>query len=179
MRVLLSMWAAVTVMIGGWLTALHALPLESQRAWSTPGSGRWSAVHVLDLKCPCSRAVLDRVRARGARHDITEVVALIHGKPEVQQSLEAAGFAVENVAPEQLEPELGVTAAPVLVVRAPDGTPRYVGAYAARRTRPPEDMGLIDAALAGHPAAPFPLFGCAVSRALQQRLDPLHLKYPL
>jgi hypothetical protein len=44
---------------------------------------------------------------------------------------------------------------------------------------PPADLAILADAQAGEALASMPILGCAVSRDLQDRLDPLGIKYSL
>lgn len=106
-----------------------------------------------------------------------ERVALVEATAEWQEPLEEAGFTVEPVEGDALREQYGVDAAPVLVLRSPEGRLMYSGAYAEKRSAPPRDVELLARARAGEAPETLPLFGCAVSRELQSRTDPLDLKY--
>ncbi|MFT3713851.1 MAG: hypothetical protein QM817_39835 [Archangium sp.] len=160
------------------MTALHELPLEVSRpAPEAAATPRWSMVHALSTKCGCSKRVLQHLVQRRAMTDVREEVALIDATPEWQTQLEDAGFSVVSLEAEQLRERFGVDAAPVLIIRSPDGALSYSGAYSQKRGAPPLDVELLNRARAGETPEAMPLFGCAVSRELQSRTDPFDLKY--
>jgi hypothetical protein len=177
LKVLFAIWGVLTVAVGGAMTALHSQPLPDQLAFRGPREPGWSVLHVVDQKCPCSQVVIARLLSRGAWPGVKETVAVVHAKnAELPSALERAGFAALVLEPEALEAQTGVTAAPVLVIRSPDGSVRYSGAYASRRSQPPEDLSLFTRVQSGESVEPYPLFGCAVGRALARQVDPLNLK---
>lgn len=173
------LWFAGILFLGGALTAVHELPLvvsvPAPEAAATPS---WTVTHVLSTKCGCSKRVLLHLVARGAQQDgVRERVLLIEANDEWRDQLEHVGFEVEAIDAERLAAEVGVDAAPTVVLRRPDGSLAYSGAYAPKRAAPPQDVELLARARAGETLEAFPLFGCAVSRELQERSDPLRLKY--
>jgi hypothetical protein len=174
------LWITGIILVGGALTAVHELPLEvSTPAREAPATPTWSMVHVLSTKCGCSKRILQHLVGRhvSADADVRERVVLIDATDEWRTQLEGAGFEVEAQDAAQLAQRIGVDAAPTLVVRRPDGSLAYSGAYAPKRGAPPRDLELLARARAGETLDGFPLFGCAVSRELQERSDPLRLKY--
>lgn len=176
-RIVLLTWACATVGIGTLLTGLHTLTLPPQ----TPHRGQvtqgWSVVHSIAQKCPCSRTVLEHLVQRGVQPGFDETVVIVDGTDESIARLRSAGFWVEVATSETLESHYGLTGAPIMVVHRPDGSIAYTGAYAARRNLPPQDLDILTRTRSGEAVAPFPLFGCAVSQALQRQMDPLNLKY--
>jgi hypothetical protein len=177
-RALLVVWLIMVVVVGGALTALHVLALPDQTpAWAPP-TGQWAALHALSGKCGCSRRVADHLEQRRANVDLHERVALIDPTPGQAQRLRAAGFEVDEVTASQLETKYGLTAAPTFVLRRPNGAVAYSGGYAPRGNLPARDLELVSQAQQSPaPIAPYPLFGCAVSRQLQAAVDPLNLKF--
>lgn len=102
---------------------------------------------------------------------------LVDPKPDVEAALVKAGFRVEAVDGDSLT-ERGFVAVPGLVIRTPAGDVAYAGAHAPKRSGPIDDLALLAAARAGTQTRPFAVLGCAISQALNARVDPLALKYP-
>ncbi len=176
-RWVVGLWLGLIVVIGGSVTALHffTLPRQVPTVWSDPG--RWTAVHGLASKCPCSNRVIDHLLLRGPYPGVTERVALVDAKPEQFTALLERGFQVDRVTATELEQRYGLTGAPVLVIRRPDASLAYVGGHAATQAARPNDRPILASVVAGQTVAPYPLFGCAVGRSLQRDVDPLNLKY--
>lgn len=178
MKVLLVWgWLVVAVGLGGLLTLLHEGPLPLPEARPGGPTPTWTMTHALSLRCPCSRRVVDHLLSRGASADAVERVLLVDPKPEVEAALTKAGFLVEDVEAESLAAR-GFVAVPGLVIRAPDGEVSYAGAHAPKRSGPIDDLSLLTAARAGARPRPFAVLGCAISQALNDRVDPLALKFP-
>jgi hypothetical protein len=176
-RVALVLWLTGTTALGGAVTALHVLTLPDQHPrQSVDATTAVTALHALAWKCPCSKRVVEALLARRPVAGVRERVALIDGPEETAAALRAQGFEVDPIDAATLEARYGLTGAPVLVVRR-SGVVAYLGGYAPRRNLPPVDAGLISSVSAGQSPSPYPLFGCAVGKALQQQLDPLNLKY--
>jgi len=171
-------WIAAALLLGGALVALHApLPLPSPPP--AEGSGRFALIHALDMECPCSQRILEYLRARGARPDVDETILLVAGDEPTRAGLVARGFTVVLVDEQALAGRYGIDAAPVLIIRRPDGTVGYRGSHRPRPQMPPIDLELLSELRRNHEPKPLPVIGCAVARALQERLDPLGLKYSL
>lgn len=178
MKVLLVWgWLVIAVGLGGLLTLLHEGPLPLPEA--TPGgpTPTWTMTHALALRCPCSRRVVDHLLARGASPQAVERVLLVDPTPEVESALTKAGFAVEDVEAQSLAGR-GFVAVPGLVIRSPAGDVAYAGAHAPKRSGPIDDVSLLTAARAWGQPKPFAVLGCAISQALNARVDPLALKFP-
>src|SRR3569623_1995980 len=78
---------------------------------------------------------------------------------------------------DELKSVNNIPAAPIMVVADPHGIIRYAGGYTARKQGPDiSDVAVITAVMQQHPAAPIPLFGCAVSATLSAMLAPLGIK---
>jgi hypothetical protein len=177
-RASLLTWCLAVAALGGALTAAHELPLRvSPPPLGAPATQRWSVTHALATKCGCSKRVWAHLVKRGARSDVRERVLLVDATGEWQSALETAGFDVVPLEAGALRSEFGIEAAPLLVIRRPTGALAYSGAYAEKRSAPPRDEELISRAMQGEQLDALPLFGCAVSRELQERADPLNLKY--
>jgi len=177
-QVSLVAWAVGVVLLGAALTAVHALPLQvTPPNVGAKATGQWNTVHALATKCGCSKRLYQHLVSRRAMPGVPERVLLVDATPEWTAALEQAGFEVIALDAPTLRTEYGVEAAPLFGVRTPDGEVAYWGAYAAQRSAPPRDLELFERARAGARPDALPLFGCAVSRELQQRSDPLNLKY--
>ena len=172
------MWLPLPIVGVGLLMASHllTLPEPELKGLTLEGTG-WRALHVIALKCGCSRQVLTHLLERGPAEQWTERIVLIGEDPVVESRARAAGFGFESVTAATLEQRYGVQGAPLLVLVDAKGEARYAGGYARTANAAPEDLALFrEVAATGH-AEKRPLFGCAVSRSLQKKLDPLSLKY--
>lgn len=134
-------------------------------------------VHVLYQRCACSRRIIDHLVAGARPQDMAERVVLVDAAADTVNELVAAGFHVDQVSAEALHADWHIDAAPLLLVVDPAGTVRYAGGYTARKQGPViADLDIVGRVRAGSAAESLPLFGCAVSRALQSSVDPLGLK---
>jgi hypothetical protein len=179
-RVALTTWALAFSGVGGWALSRHlpALPLPDSGspaltatvAGLVPPGPDAAAVHVIYGECPCSRRVLDAVLARGELAGVDEAVVLVGADPAAEARVRARGWPVRVVAPERLVADIGVEAAPLLIVADAAREVLTVSGYTASKQSQVRDAEIIREALAGH-AAPLPLFGCAVSGRLRQYTD--------
>lgn len=177
LRCALAAWVLSLSGFGGWALSRHlpAMPLPDAAdprlgaavAALSPGDGRPLAMHVIYGECPCSRRVLDAVLSRDADPAIAEALILVGPDPAAAARATARGLTVRVVPPSRLAAEIGVEAAPALVVADADGRVLTVSGYTDRKQGPRiEDRALIAEALAGQ-ARSLPLFGCAVSARLR------------
>ena len=190
-RAALILWAAFLCLVCSTFLGSHLVPLpqperddaalaaaiaEHRRVQD---SGRWMVMHVLYGECPCSRKIaetlLDPERPRP--EGLSETVLFIgEDRTWAERSL-AAGFRVEELSHEELKAQWHVEAAPLLVVADPYGEVRYVGGYTSRKQGPDvRDIAIIEDLQGDTPVEVLPLFGCAVSQALQSAVDPFGLR---
>ncbi len=180
----LSLVVQSTLMVGHWYTLPapdRADPrLEHALASLVPAENgeSWAAIHVLYSACRCSQRVFDHLFESERPDDLYEVVLLVGEDEDVETRAHAAGFDVVSVSPQELEKRYGVVSAPLLLVVNPEGRLRYAGGYTERKQGYEiEDEDVIDALQAGVTPEVLPLYGCGVSKELQQLLDPMGLKF--
>jgi hypothetical protein len=193
-RAFLAVWLPASVLAVAVVMSSHVLALPTPAVHdleaalarapglSAVGAGaavgeRWGAYHVLYADCPCSQRVADSLETRGALADVAEHVLLVGHDTARLQRLEARGFLVEELSPETLHNRFSVDAAPLFFAVAPDGTVPYLGGYSERSQGEPRDAEILARVTRGAHPDPLPLFGCAVSRDLQARVDPFGIKY--
>lgn len=140
--------------------------------------GQWVVVHVLYSRCTCSQRVFDHLfddqRPAGAH----ERILLVEADAAIERRAAARGFAVETVSRAELKSEFHIEAAPMLIVIDPQGSVRYAGGYTDRKQGFEfRDTAIVETLAQGGDPAELPLFGCGVSKELQEVLDPFRLKY--
>lgn len=175
-RIVLGAWTAAILVIGAGLTALHQQTLPLPLVDAAVPTGSFRLVHAVSAACRCSQRVLDYLEQRGPLPDTEEQILLVDGDPVRAAALRALGFDVVLLDETRLEREHGIVSVPSLVVFRPDGTVAYRGAYAPRPQMDPVDTTLLARAREGEAIDSLPILGCAVSRALRERLDPLGLE---
>lgn len=198
-RVALVAWIpALLLMISSLMTA-HWVPLPvpgSEDPLLASGiaslaprglSPNWLAAHVLYEDCACSRRVGEYLLTSKRPIGLREIVILVRESgvvdqsnpaPAVAEALRGRGYTVRVCGRAQLQSDFGIVAAPLLVVTRPDGSVAYSGGHTSRK----QGMDYVDRSIVarlreGHSVSPLPVFGCGVSRSLQDALDPLGLKY--
>ncbi|WP_226664322.1 TlpA family protein disulfide reductase [Microbulbifer aggregans] len=145
----------------------------------------FNVVHFFTPTCSCSQVVMAQLLERQplSANGQAEVVVLLddHGQ-EAARQLREHGYQVLHLA----SPESGgeasslVSAVPLLVVFDGSGDVLYAGGYSDRTITPFSQLDLQEMIVrinSGDMPAPLPVRGCAVSRAYQEILDPLGLKY--
>jgi len=191
LRTLFAVWVVCCLVGGGYLLSAHLLTLPTpdltdlgpQRsavaARRSTQQGRWLAVHILDQECKCSQRVLDHLLAEPRPPGIVERVVLIASEVSADRSaaIRARGFDLDIVTPEVLAERYRVQAAPLLVVLDPSDAVRYVGGYTPRKQADDvRDVAIVEALRRGEAVEPLPTFGCAVGRALKEKIDPLGIR---
>jgi hypothetical protein len=191
LRAVFALWVVGCLVGGGYLLSIHLLTLPTpeltdlgpQRsavaARRSTQQGRWLAVHILDEECKCSQRVLDRLLAERRPSDVVERIVMIASELSRDQvdAIHAKGFDLDIVTAEQLGERYRVQAAPLLIVLDPADAVRYVGGYTPRKQADDvRDVAMIAALRRGEHVEPLPTFGCAVGRALKQKIDPLGIR---
>jgi hypothetical protein len=191
LRAVFAVWVVCCLVGGGYLLSAHVLTLPTPEltdlgpqssAVATRRStqqGQWLAVHILDQECKCSQRVLDRLLAERRPSGIVERVVMIASEvtPERVAAIHAKGFDLDIVTAEQLAERYRVQAAPLLIVLDPADAVRYVGGYTPRKQADDvRDVAMIAALRRGESVEPLPTFGCAVGRALKEKIDPLGIR---
>jgi hypothetical protein len=189
----ISVWAAACVVAGTYLLAAHLLTLPApaptdpvlHRGIAAHRGAhqldRWLVLHVVFDECGCSLRVLDHLLADSRPPGVAERIVLVTEHRAARAAWIAAipahGFDLDVVTPEQLVAEYHIEASPLLVIVDPHDTVRYVGGYTPRKQASDvRDVAVIAAVQRGEIVEPLPTFGCAISRALNSRLDPLGIR---
>lgn len=178
-----GVWIAVALVGGTSLMASHlaALPTPAPVDPSVvaelgrDGRGGWSTVHVLAAKCDCSRRILEHLVRRGPLDGVHERILWVTG--DGRRPPGADRFAVDLVAPRDVEARLGAIGAPTLLVGSPDGRVRYVGGYTRLKQSPVvADREIVTRLARGEHVEPLPVLGCAIDAKTARRLDPLGIR---
>ena len=145
-----------------------------------------------ELELPPARVTRNPNPARTRQHTSAQLAAWAEGirrRRRRPSGRELPGPDARAALPAGLEPRCGVRSAevaarlhvqavPFLVVFDADDRVRYAGGYTSARERPDlQDDRLIAEVQAGGSPAALPVFGCATTSELQQKLDPFGLKY--
>jgi hypothetical protein len=186
-RVILGGWIVVTLVGLASLSAGHlaSLPEPQDEALLRRGilQLRRSAtgnflVHVIYADCSCTRALFRHLMARGPFPGAEEAVLFVGTDLRKQESARRAGYSFTAVSAQELALRFGLEAAPVLIMIDSAGTLRYAGGYYAHpATITPLDDRIYAQLASGAAVEPLPVFGCAVSRRLQESLNPLGAVY--
>lgn len=169
------------LMVGHWVPLPHpeageTLSVESRRDVVMP-EVEWTAFHILNGSCPCSRRVLKHVTERDPLNGVVERIVLIEENAETLRLLVNAGYLVDCVTPAELKKKYGVESAPLLVVTDSSGTIVYAGGYTSRKQGLDfQDTRIIESVVLGNQPESLPLYGCAVSDSLKSIIDPLGFK---
>ena len=176
-RVLLAAWAVATLGIGVALTALHDVPLPPPATAALAASDRPTMIHALDTRCGCSKRLAEYLVGRGPTPKAHEIV-LVSGEPaELVAQLRARGFDARAMAESEMQTSYQIESVPSLVIARADGSVAYRGAHRPRPQMDPADLDLLAEVESGASPNALAIFGCAVSRALQERIDPLGIKF--
>jgi hypothetical protein len=175
------LWALLSLLVVASLMVTHtyALPTPAPSALEVEpdAQARWQMLHVLYSRCRCSQRILAHLFARKAQPGVAERIVLVGASESLERQAHDAGYLVEVLTPEQLHERYALSAVPSFVVVAPDGRVAYLGGYTERKQGlEVEDLHIYERVRAGTRTSALPLFGCAVSEALRDQLDPLSLR---
>jgi hypothetical protein len=191
LRATFAVWVLLCLVGGGYLLSAHLLTrptpdltdLGPQRsavaARRSTQQGKWLAVHILDQECKCSQRVLDHLLAERRPSALVERVVMIANEvsPDRIAAIHAKGFDLDIVTAEVLADRYRVQAAPLMIVLDPADEVRYVGGYTPRKQADDvRDIAVLEALRRGERVEPLPTFGCAVGRALREKIDPLGIR---
>jgi hypothetical protein len=180
-----GIWFAAMVLVGATLLGRHLIalprpPMDAALARAMGSmrgpadAGRWMTVHVLYAECQCSQRIAEHVLAGHRPPDLAERVLLIGRDANLEARFVAAGIAVVRTDENDAAVDYHVSAAPLFIVVAPDGSVRYAGGYTERKQGPnPRDLAILADARADREIPTLPVFGCAVSAQLRSTLNPL------
>lgn len=166
--ILLAAWASAGVFAGAALMRPHWVPLPVPPADQSPaavpaGGDGWTALHILQAECGCSRRVLARLGERTPEPGVRERILWVNDGPDSGETF-PDGYEVERLTGTDLARQYRVAAVPVLVVLDPTGAARYRGGYTARKRGPDvRDLEIIRATHGGIPPVPLPVYGCTVT----------------
>lgn len=194
-----AVWALGTTGFVTYLMALHAMPLPAVASTPAVSTAKnitastsdtthhaWRAVHVLAAGCPCSGSIADYLLQRGPTAGVEETAYIASEElagpdaTKLAAKLQARGYAVYCVTPDELQSTLGVRGGPWFLCIDPQGSTLYSGGYAPQRPRAGvafEDVSILRQLQAGETVVAEPAFGCALDPALQRQMDPLRVKY--
>jgi len=181
-KVIFGIWFAATSGLGAWMVAQHVVALPPAVLIAQAPGLKPLAWHVLGADCGCSESVAQDLALRRPREGWAEKVYLVGNEPQLALTLQKAGFEVEIADPEELARSHGIQGAPWLALFSSNGEIAYSGGYATARPGTPGSINneaqLMEAVARGQIVKGLPSYGCATSRALQDKLDPLRLRYP-
>ena len=179
--VIFGVWFVATSALGAWMVAQHVVALPPAVFESQAPGFKPLAWHILGADCGCSKSVAHDLASRGPREGWAEKIYLVGNEPQLALTLRKAGFDVEIADPENLARSHGIQGAPWLALFSSNGKIAYSGGYATARPGTPgstnNEEQLMEAVARGLVVESLPSYGCATSRALQDKLDPLRLKY--
>jgi hypothetical protein len=173
-------WLLVSVILVSQIYGWHLMSFQAQTSMAQNKKNLWSLTHVLGAECKCSAKVAEYLKKRGPQSGISEQVLII-GKASAEiLSLKDQGFPVRVVEAAEIKEDLSRLGVPFLLIATPNGDNVYAGGYSEKSVQdgsPVRDLEILES-LQGHRVPQsFPIFGCAISRKLQNLVDPFSLKY--
>ncbi len=175
----------LSAVIGAALGLLH-VPFRAEISTvshfvdaTTPAIQFWKAVHLLSTNCPCSRKVSAHLLQRGPLPGLQEYVVLAGSDAALAQHLTQAGFHVQTRSVDEIANKFHVPGAPWFILVSPAQKIFYAGGYSVHQGagKEYEDQQIWQSAISGLPSKTLPVYGCALGRRLQRKIDPLQLKY--
>ena len=135
-------------------------------------------VHVIYAHCSCTERLFRHLVERRALPGLDETILFV-GEDEAKRArARKAGFRFATVTQAELSTRYGLEVAPVLFAFTRDGRLAYAGGYFDRPAAVTAlDERIVTDVQRGVAAEPLPVYGCAVSPALQKSVDPLGIVY--
>ncbi len=182
---LLGVWAATVVVIGGVLMSYHQPFLTPDARILSLGApsqrGRWRALHILSGSCGCSRRVMEHLLKRRSMPGLAEEILVIEGTESSLQGtgalldkLESAGFTISHLGANEIPESTGLHGVPVLIYATPENKLAYLGGYGKAGD---EDVRLYQEVRRGQPPSALPVLGCAIGSRVRGKADPVGWKY--
>jgi hypothetical protein len=185
--VLIAAWAGLALLGISSLALPHmaALPqaqpetrIERALLSLRRGNNTRFVVHVIYARCSCTERLFAHLVSRRAFTDAEEIVLFVGEDAVKRDAALGAGYHYASIAPDDLFTGFGLEAAPVLFAFDARGRLRYAGGYFDHpSTSKSLDESLYARVVAGEAPRALPLYGCAVSRRLQDSVDPLGIVY--
>jgi hypothetical protein len=178
---LLILWALASLYIltrmhgWHWISFKYEKPKNIAQVAKDIEKENWGMIHVLGRGCGCSEFVQDYLIKRKAQKNIRETIIFI-GNAARKRELEKAGY---HFAEAQNVNGL-IKGVPMLLIYNNNGQVIYSGGYAQKTITPftqIQDLKILQAAKSEQNLKEYSVMGCAVSKKLQNLLDPLNLKY--
>lgn len=164
-----------------WHTsALPDTKIVQEKIQSISEPGSWVVGHFLDERCPCSRAVISKLIERKVNSNVIEKIFLVNSTNENNPKLAAVGFSVFNISESDLQDKFSLDGLPAMSIIDSQKKIKYFGGYSEKnihRFTKLKDQRILASLQNGQQVLAKPRFGCAISKKLQTKLDPLNLKY--
>lgn len=176
---LIVAWCLSIGFVGSHMHSLHKVSFENKNATNLKlgqTDNKWGMVHILGEGCGCSEIIAEHLIKRKPESNTSERVMIIGELEDYESQLKNAGYEVikEPSIKEYLE------GLPMLIVHDPQGKKKYTGAYAKKIITPITkiiDLEIFNSVKNNKDTEKYLVAGCAVSKKLQAKIDPLGLKY--
>lgn len=170
-------WVAGLSYTGAYLHGNHFVEFKNQKMKDfNIETNQWGMIHILGQGCGCSEIIGEYLIKRGPIKNHQERVYIIGEHHELAQNLKKSGFQVKKID----EFENRIEGVPMLIVHNDKGKSLYSGAYTKGVVTPISkilDLNIFKSIKENKPTKDLLVAGCAVSKELQSKLDPLGLKY--
>jgi hypothetical protein len=181
-------WWGVMVYVGGAMALRHQVELKAspQLAKGAVQVGKkvleknksnnqkpFVVLHLLDERCSCSKAVLEKIEGRNDQDSTVVVLTTSEPSEETRHRLEQKGIEVAFLEPQEAKMQFGLETVPWLVVLNRSLEVLYSGGYSSQKIRGQADVKyeeIMDGVRASRKVASFPTFGCVTSEKLRKFL---------
>lgn len=131
------------------------------------------AIHLLDERCTCSKAVIEDVVAKPIPDAVNVVLTTSEPKPATRSRLEANGAIVRHLDPKEAKVQFGLETVPWFVVLDRKLNVLYSGGYSTTKIRDRQDVlldNVMDEIRQNRRPASLPTYGCVTSDRLRALL---------
>ncbi len=175
-------WASGLSYVLAHMHGIHRIEFKNQpinigRLITAEFSTTYAMVHVLTEECGCSQIIAEYLIKRGALSDTKEFVYFVGKSEDYSKKLKEKGFEVRYLKEED-EHFQGV---PMLTLYSKGQGIVYAGGYSKKIITPITkvlDLELLkELKQTKIVSQQYPIQGCAISKNLMTKIDPLGLKY--
>lgn len=177
-KVFIAAWTLLVVLVGAFLTSLHAPfrtpPLTLGGNRTGVHEAAWQARYFVSGACLCSLRVLRTLASREPLTGWDEQVVFVEDPtlkpfssvPSIEAVVRSHGFTVVHVSLAAAD-GLGIHGVPTLLVRNPQSAVVYSGGLGPKGD---QSVAVLEGVRVGHAASRLPAMGCAVGTTWKHKL---------
>ena len=184
-KIVLGLWVLLISIVITLMHSWHLISFElpsfakspsKHQAFDDREMNQWYVYHILGEGCSCSTLIMNFLTSRKELDGVNEKILWVGKQDTWKKKAENNGFAFELVNYKEKSELAGLPAMLIF-----DGAKqKYTGGYANRfisTTAHIQADEIIKKTMSRNNLASLPIRGCALSKRLQDYIDPLNIKY--